>query len=224
MAKKGLHINVYRVPGGIWRCDLKLNTTNGGEGLTIRGTSEIDETVMMGSWWSTVKNKLSKPGQALSKAKTIAKGILKNPALMAAFPAYVGPALLAIEAIEAAEKHGKLPALKKQLTDPTLKKFAREMDEMSKGQRSAMSGGGMCLACDSPPSSSMRGYSPQQQPQQSKEGPDTLGPFGLPSGNPHPWAQHVREQIWRGANADPLMVQKLVRMQAAQRKHARSMR
>lgn len=227
MAKRGLHVNIYRVPGGIWRCDIKLNTSNAGEGITVRGTSEDDEGMRGDGVWSKVKGGLSKAGTALAKARTIAKALLSNPAIAAAFPQYVAPALLAMEAMEKAEKRGALGTVKKQLVDPTLKKFAREMDEMSKGQRSAMSGGGICLACDSPPNRGMRGYSPQQQPRSNgRNASDGLsnGPFGLPDGNPHPWSQQTMQQLWRGVNADPLAVQKLVRMNAAQRRHARSSR
>jgi hypothetical protein len=149
MAKKGLHVNVYKVPGKKFhRCDLKLNTSDGGEGLTIRGTSEDDGPVMMGSWLSSIKGKLSHAGQALAKARVIAQGILSNPALASAFPQYVAPALAALAAMEQAEKHGILPTVKKKLQDPTLKKLASEMHELSNGQRQAMSGGGICLACE----------------------------------------------------------------------------
>ena len=142
MAKKGIHVNVYKLPDGTWRCDLKLNTSESGEGVTIRGTSEDDGTAVMGAWW----DRLSKAGKALAKTRVIAKGILSNPVVAAAFPMYVAPALAALKAIEVAEKRGLLGKVKKQFKDPTLKKLATEMDEMSKGQRNAMSGGGVCLA------------------------------------------------------------------------------
>jgi len=149
MAKKGLHVNVYKVAGKKhYRCDLKLNTTDGGEGLTIRGTSERSGQPMMGSWLSSIEQKLSHAGQAMSKARVIAQGMLANPSRASAFPQYVAPALAALAAMEQAEKHGILPTVKKKLQDPTLKKLASEMHELSNGQRQAMSGGGILLACE----------------------------------------------------------------------------
>lgn len=224
MAKQGLHINVYRVPGGIWRCDLKLNTSAAGEGVTVRGTSEDHDGAMMGSWWSSVKKKLSKAGQAVSRARVAAQALLSNPAIAAAFPQYVAPALMALKALETAEKQGALGTVKKQLTDPVLKKVARELDEMSKGQRSAMSGGGVCLACDSPSTAGMRGNAQGVMPGMLRARPGLDRPFGLPTGNPHPWAQHVRQQLARAALADPLTVQRLARMTARQRQMARQSR
>jgi hypothetical protein len=221
MAKEGLHLNLYKVPGaeGVWRCDIKLNTSRHGEGLTFRGTSEPeDSAVVMGSWLS----KLSKPLRALSKARVVAQAILSNPAIASAFPQYVAPALAALAAMEAAEKKGKLSTVKKQLTDPTLKKLARELDEMSKGQRSAMSGGGICLACANPPRRLGNDAAPHQR--HGDEHTHEKGPFGLPSGNPHPWAQYVKQQIVRGQFRDPITLQKLARMQAYQRGMARASR
>jgi hypothetical protein len=225
MAKQGLHINIYRVRDGLWRCDLKLNTSKGGEGITIRGTNEVDEQMMMGSWWNSVKDKLSAAGKALSKARVIAKGVLSNPALAQAFPQYVAPALIALDAMEKAEKHGILPTVAKKLSDPTMKKLARELNEMSNGQRTAMSGGGILLACDSPTSTRMRGNERTQQ--QGTVGPDTPygnRPFGLPAGNPHPFAASVRAQLFNAMKQSPLTAQKLARMTAYQRNMARAMR
>jgi hypothetical protein len=219
MAKKGIHVNVYKLPDGTWRCDLKLNTTEAGEGVTVRGTSEKDEqTAAMGSWW----DKLSKAGRALAKTRIIATGLLSNPAVAAAFPMYVGPALVALKAIEAAERKGVLGTVKKQFKDPTLKKLATEMDEMSKGQRSAMSGGGCCLAED-------RGGRDRRQ-LAGRASPFGLessierGPFGLPKGNPHPFGASVMNQILKGVAKDPIEVQKLVAMQNYQRRMARNSR
>lgn len=242
MAKEGLHLNLYKVPGadGVWRCDIKLNTSKHGEGLTFRGTSEPEESAaVMGSWLS----KLSKPLRALSKARVVAQAILSNPALAQAFPQYVAPALAALAAMEAAEKHGKLGTVKKALTDPTLKKLARELDDMSQGKRTAMSGGGICLACDRPSRSEgftsfnqlgndaashahhPRGRYPAEGSGLSMPYGGWAGsPFGLPGGNPHPWAQHVKQQLARGNMRDPLSLQKLARMQAYQRKMARASR
>lgn len=237
MAKEGLHLNLYKVPGaeGVWRCDIKLNTSKHGEGLTFRGTSEPDESAaVMGSWLS----KLTKPLRALSKARVVAQAILSNPALAQAFPQYVAPALAALAAMEAAEKHGKLPQVKKALTDPTLKKLARELDEMSKGKRNAMSGGGICLACDQSRSSGAmmgndaashahhpRGRYPAEGSGLSMPHGGWAGsPFGLPGGNPHPWAQYVKQQLARGNMRDPLSLQKLARMQNYQRRMARASR
>jgi len=216
MAKKGLHVNVYKLPDGTWRCDLKLNTTEAGEGVTVRGTSEKDEqTAAMGSWW----DKLSKAGRALAKTRIIATGLLSNPAVAAAFPMYVGPALVALKAIEAAERKGLLGTVKKQFKDPTLKKLATEMDEMSKGQRSAMSGGGCCLADD-------RGGRGRERRQLG--GPSAFNfagsPFGLPDGNPHPYGASVMNQILRGVSKDPLEMRKLAAMQNYQRRMARASR
>jgi len=222
MAKRGIHVNVYKLPDGTWRCDLKLNTSEAGEGITVRGTSEDDNAQGMGSWW----DELSKAGKALSKTRTIAHGILSNPAVRAAFPQYVAPALAALKAIELAERKGLLGKVKKQFTDPTLKKLASEMDEMSKGSRTAMSGGGCCLADDR----ELRGNARRQLgagPRLSPFGLDSSikpGPFGLPIGNPHPFAESIRRQIAKGAAVDPLEMQKLAAMQNYQRRMARNSR
>ena len=217
MAKKGLHVNVYRVAGGEYRADLKLNTSPLGEGITIRGTSEDTGAMMMGSWWTSVKKKLSKPGQALSKARAGLQALLSNPALASAFPQYVGPTLVALSAMEQAEKHGLLPTVQKKLQDPTLKKLSREMNELSKGQRQAMSGGGICLACDEPRAARVGELA---MPHGGWKG----APFGLPTGNPHPFAESIRQQIERGGKKDPLFLQKLASMQAYQRRFAKNMR
>lgn len=222
MAKKGLHVNVYKLPDGTWRCDLKLNTTEAGEGVTVRGTSEEEPGNVMGSWW----DRLSKAGKALSKTRTIAQGILSNPAVAAAFPMYVAPALAALKAIEVAEKKGVLGKIKKQFKDPTLKKLATEMDEMSKGQRSAMSGGGCCLADDR----ELRGSRVMGSgvfPGRGRPSPlglsDKGGPFGLPQGNPHPFGESIKRQIAQGVR-DPLEMQKLAAMHQYQRRMARASR
>lgn len=238
MATKGIHVNVYKLPDGTWRCDLKLNTNDKGEGITVRGTSDDSENVM-GFSWSALKRKLSGAGQALAKARMVAKAILSNPAVAQAFPQYVAPALSVLAAVEAAEKHGKLSEVKKQLTDPTLKKLTREMDEMSKGQRSAMSGGGVCLCDGGKQTRAMRGARVDGLSAFDFAGLDAfnfmgapgpfgldgpIGPFGLPVGNPHPWAQHVKNQIVRGNNKDPLSMRRLARMQEYQRRMARNAR
>lgn len=226
MAKKGIHVNVYKLPDGTWRCDLKLNTTEAGEGVTVRGTSEKDEqTALMGAWWDS----LSKAGRALAKTRIIATGLLSNPAVAAAFPMYVGPALVALKAIESAERKGLLGTVKKKFKDPTLKKLATEMDEMSKGQRSAMSGGGCCLADDrggrdrrqlaGPSAFNFAGGSPF-----GLESSIERGAFGLPKGNPHPFGASVMNQILQGVAKDPMEVRKLVAMQNYQRRMARNSR
>lgn len=215
MAKKGIHINVYKLPDGTWRCDLKINTNAAGEGITVRGTSDDSEN-HMGSWWKKTKKRLSKAGQAVSKARIIAKALLSNPAIAQAFPQYVAPALATLQAIEEAEKHGALGKVKKQFQDPTLKKLATEMDQMAKGERSAMSGGGVCL-WDGREKQTTAGHSPfglSAAP----------GPFGLPEGNPHPFAAWVKNQIAQRNARDPLGVQKLARMQQYQRGMARASR
>lgn len=238
MAGQGLHLNIYRVPGtaNVWRCDLKLNTSKHGEGITIRGTSEDDEDGGgMGAWWENVKGKLSKAGAALAKVRVIAKAVLSNPAIAQAFPQYVAPALATLEALEVAEKRGMLPALKGQFTDPTLRKLTRELDEMSRGQRAAMSGGGVCL-CD--------GRAPKVRhviegaeafnflgaafPAGGRPSPFGLSngrgmPFGLPQGNPHPFAESIRRQIAKGVK-DPLALKKLAAMHDYQRRMARNSR
>lgn len=229
MAKKGIHVNVYKLPDGTWRCDLKLNTSEAGEGVTVRGTSEEDgtEARVMGSWW----DRLSKAGKALAKTRSIAQGILSNPAVAAAFPMYVAPALAALKAIEVAEKKGVLGKVKKQFTNPTLKKLATEMDEMSKGQRSAMSGGGCCLADDR----EVRGMGERSFdymgagtfPGKGRPSPFGLsapgGPFGLPQGNPHPFGEHIKREIAKGVK-DPIEMRKLIAMQQFQRRMARASR
>lgn len=228
MAKEGLHLNLYRVSPGVWRCDIKLNTSKHGEGITWRGTSEgqPNPATVMGSWLS----KLSHPLQALSKARVLAQAVVSNPAFAQAFPQYAIPAMLALQAMEKADHQGKLGVVKKQLTDATLKKVARELHEMSNGQRTAMSGGGVCLACDS----SMRGAptsfnylagsGARTQQERGAPGDVARGPFGLPSGNPHPFAQHIKQQLVRGGFRDPITLQKLARMMAYQRGMARASR
>jgi hypothetical protein len=223
VAKKGLHVNVYKVPGkNVYRCDLKLNTSEAGEGVTIRGTSEDDGPAMMGSWLSTIRAKLSKSGQAMAKARMTLQAILSNPALASAFPQYVGPSLVALSAMEQAEKHGILPTVKKKLTDPTLKKLASETHELSTGQRQAMSGGGVCLACDG--DGAARRSPPMMGDLAMPHGGWAGAPFGLPSGNPHPFAEHVRQQIIAGNKQDALFLQRMAAMTDYQRRFAKNMR
>ena len=216
MAKKGIHVNVYRLPDGTWRCDLKLNTNEAGEGITVRGTSDDDNTAAMGAWW----DKLSGAGKALSKSRVIAQGVLSNPLVAAAFPMYVAPALAALKAIEVAEKKGLLGKLKKQFRDPTLKKLATEMDDMSRNNRNAMSGGGCCLADGRSMGADFPG---RGKPSPFGLAQSNLGPFGLPHGNPHPFAESIRKQIAKGVR-DPLEMQKLVAMHRYQRNMARASR
>lgn len=225
MAKEGLHVNVYKVPGtNVYRADLKLNTSPGGEGITIRGTSECDDRdAMMGSWWSSIKDKLSKAGQALAKARTIAEALLSNPAIAQAFPQYVGPALVALKAMEKAEGNGKLPEVKKQLTDPTLKKLAREMDELSTEKRQAMSGGGICLAAG-PSRGNRRAMMGSHSSLHMPHGGWPGSAFGLPSGNPHPFSSDVRRKMLAQQFKDPEFLQRLAKMTAYQRRFAKNMR
>ncbi len=146
MAKKGVHLNVYRLPDGIWRCDIKVNRTNAGEGLMVSGTSSEDDRVM-GFGFSDIVHGLSAAGKALSKARGIAQAIVSNPIVATAFPTYALPAMAALKALEEAEKHGILGEVQRNLSDPALKKVATELHEMANGHRTAMSGGGTCL-CD----------------------------------------------------------------------------
>jgi hypothetical protein len=250
MAKKGIHLNVYRLPGAenIWRCDIKINRNNAGEGIMVSGTSADEEDSMMGWSFKSILHGLSSAGKAISKARQIAQKVISNPAIAATFPQYAAPALAALSALEQAEKHGLLGKVKTQLEDPTLRKLASEMDEMSKGKRAAMSGGGVCL-CDGRRDRGHRGHrghrgpgnalgpgSPPAHPAVAgllgadfpaggKPAPFGLaspsGPFGLPQGNPHPWAEFVRKQIAKGV-ADPLELQKLARMWDYQRRMARN--
>ena len=247
MAKQGLHLNIYKVPGkgNLWRCDIKLNTSNHGQGITVRGTSEEEPGAMMGSWWDTVKKKLSGAGRALAKARIIAKAIISNPATQAAFPQYVGPALRTLEAFENAEKADLLGELRKQFSDETLKRLARELHEMATGQRQSMSGGGICL-CDGreprvrhviegmPRSFNFLGAGRGTFPSANLGPAPQWGltmphggwrgrPFGMPPGNPHPFAESIREQIAKGAK-DPIELQKLARMHDYQRRMARASR
>ncbi|MGD9603901.1 MAG: hypothetical protein AB7O21_19575 [Gammaproteobacteria bacterium] len=192
----------------------------------------------MSGWWDSIKEKLSKAGQALRRALEIAKASLKNPAVVAAVPQYALPALAVTELISRAQEKGKLPEIRKQLEDKTLKLLARELDEMDKGQRSAMSGGGICLACDSSLPARRSGNGARMRgarmrgngtfPSTARPSPfgldsDGSGPFGLPQGNPHPFAEMIRRQIAKGAR-DPIEMQKLAAMHDLQRRMARNSR
>jgi hypothetical protein len=248
VAKKGIHLNVYRLPGpeDTWRCDIKINRNNAGEGVMISGTSADDDEPMMGWSFKGLLHGLSNAGKAISKARVIAQKIISNPAIASTFPQYAGPALAALSALEAAEKHGLLGKVRKQIEDPTLRKVAAEMDEMSQGKRSAMSGGGVCL-CDGRRGhhghghhhghhpghhhkrNALAGLLGLDFPATGKPVPFGLqsapgGPFGLPQGNPHPFAEFVRTQVAKGAGADPLELQKLARMWEYQRRMARNSR
>jgi len=246
VAKKGIHLNVYRLPGltgpeSVWRCDIKINRNNAGEGLMISGTSADEDDAMMGWSFKGLLHGLSSAGKAISKARSIAQTIISHPAIASTFPQYAGPALAALSALEQAEKHGLLGKVKTKLEDPTLRKVASEMDEMSQGKRSAMSGGGVCL-CDGRRGhhghhghghhhkrNALAGLLGVDFPAQGKPVPFGLqsapgGPFGLPQGNPHPWAEFVRTQVAKGAGADPLELQKLARMWQYQRRMARNSR
>lgn len=228
MARKGVHINVYRLPDGVWRCDLKINRNGAGEGMMVSGTSQADDgDTMMGWSFKGALKGLSAPGKAIAKARTVLTKILKNPAIAATFPQYALPALAALKAIEAAEKSGVLAKLRRGVQDPTLRKLVTEVDEMSQGKRTAMSGGGTCL-CDG---SSRRGRSAMMGasfPGEGKPSPfglsSGLGPFGLPQGNPHPFAAWAAKQVAKGAAVDPLARQKLAAMWKHQRDMARASR
>lgn len=229
MARKGVHINVYRLPDGVWRCDLKLNRNASGEGMMVSGTSEAEDgDTMMGWSFKGAFRGLSAAGSAIAKARRIAQRILKNPAIAATFPQYAIPALAALKALETAERKGLLPKLRRA-EDPTLKKLATEIDEMAKGKRTAMSGGGTCL-CDG--SRRRAGARPAMMgagasfPGGGRPSPFGLssapGPFGLPQGNPHPFAAYVAKAIARGAVVDPLARQRLANMWRYQRDMARA--
>jgi len=131
MAKRGVHINVYKSGPNTWRCDLKINASDTGGGLTARGVAD------------TMKGYSIR--HAVKGALTIAQQAIKNPAIAAVFPKYTAPALAALHAIQNAQKRGLLGKVKVQLQDPTLKKLVRELDELEQGKRSAMSGGGVVL-------------------------------------------------------------------------------
>jgi hypothetical protein len=251
MAKPGLHVNIYKLPDGVWRCDLKLNTSTSGEGVTVRGTSEggsrrsessvgwIPLALAAAKWGPEVaklidrqmkaraaarkerkrkrddnddadmsgvnpsrplpgmgNGELSKAGRALATSRTIAQALFGGPA-SAAMPAYLLPALEALRALEIAERRGLLSRVAKDFTDPTLKKLTRELSQCARGERTAMSGGGCCLAADGErASASMMGAE-------------------------HPFARHVRSQIASKVERDPVRAQKMARMLAYQRELAR---
>jgi hypothetical protein len=131
MAKRGVHINVYKSGPNTWRCDLKINASDTGGGLTARGVAD------------TMKGYNIR--HAVKGALTIAQQAIKNPAIAAVFPKYTAPALAALHAIQNAQKRGLLGKVQVQLRDPTLKKLARELNELEQGKRNAMSGGGVVL-------------------------------------------------------------------------------
>jgi len=192
----------------------------------VSGTSDGDDgDTLMGWSFKGLLKGLSKPGQAIAKARAIAQRILSNPAVMATFPQYAAPALAALKALEVAERKGLLGKVKKQLQDPTLRKLAHEVDDMSQGKRAAMSGGGACL-CDGSGYRGRGGMMGADFPAGGKPSPfglsSKLGPFGLPQGNPHPFAAWVQGQIAKGAAVDPLARQKLARMWAYQRNMAKA--
>lgn len=270
MAKKGLHVNVYKLPDGTWRCDLKLNTTNAGEGVTVRGTSEprdkedpqlgwiplvmlaaqygpkVAELVAKARAAQLAKKKaakaakaakrdddddddvsgpgagLSRPGRALAAARTIA-GAMLGGAAAAALPDYVKPTLEVLKAIEVAERKGMLGQLRKQLTDPTLRKLASEMDQMQQGKRTAMSGGGCCLADGDRAmrGSIMRGQGPSfDNLSGNGRSFDYLG-AAAQRGNPHPFGTGVAQDIDSGLRRDPLAIQQMARALKLQRERAR---
>jgi hypothetical protein len=212
MAKPGVHINVYKVNPTTWRCDIKINTTETGGGFTARGVADT----MMGF------NLSNAVGGALSMAKTT----LKNPAIMAAFPMYALPALAAIEAIDQAAKKGVLSDVVKKFQDPALKKMSKEMSELHDGSRTAMSGGGCCVAGHVPKRKQQHHGARMRGEANPGFGTSTTptnnrGPMGLPVGNPHPFAAYVQQQLQRGEAADPGMTQKLAAMTRYQRRLAR---
>jgi hypothetical protein len=133
VAKRGVHINVYKAGPKLWRCDLKINSSDTGGGLTARGVAD--------------EMKGYNIRHAIRGALTLAQQAVKNPAIAAAFPQYTKPALAALSAVQTAQKAGLLGKVKMQIKDPTLKKLVRELDEMEQGKRTAMSGGGVVL-CD----------------------------------------------------------------------------
>jgi len=133
VAKRGVHINVYKAGPSLWRCDLKINSSDTGGGLTARGVADEMKGYSL--------------RHAIRGALTLAQQAVKNPAIAAAFPQYTAPALAALEAVQTAQKTGLLGKVKMQIKDPTLKKLVRELDEMENGKRTAMSGGGVVL-CD----------------------------------------------------------------------------
>jgi len=253
VAKKGLHINIYRLSDGTWRCDLKLNTTDAGEGITVRGTSETRDgndpqlgwlpLVMLAAKYGPEVAKivqrerqarakakaararasrdrdrdddaddvsgasagLSRSGRALANTRTIAGAMLGAAA--AALPDYVRPTLEVLKALEVAERKGMLSTLRKQLTDPTLKRFVAELDQMQQGKRTAMSGGGCCLADGD-----------RTERTQLRGGPRS---FNALAGNPHPFATGVTQSIDAALRKDPLALQKMARALQLQRERAR---
>lgn len=209
MAKPGVHINVYRVGPSTWRCDLKLNATEDGAGFTARGTADTKMGFSL--------------HHAIGRALKLAKQAISHPAIRAAFPPYAAPALAVVAALKNAAKRKMLAKLKQHAKDPTLKKLSRELHEMNEGKRTAMSGGGACICDDSPMSGddddSMMGSAAFGLTSERGRG---SGPFGLPRGNPHPFAAQIANVLRQVAADDPTMAAKLARMHSYQRGMARN--
>ena len=210
MAKPGVHLNVYKVGPHTWRCDIKLNTDEAGGGLTARGTAD---TKMGFSFANAIGNALK-----------IATRAMKHPAMKTAFPQLTLPALAAVHAINVAAKKKLLHKIKQQVKDPTLKKLSKELHEMQEGKRTAMSGGGCCIADGRRvDNDSMLGAMMGSEAfGLTAERGRGSGPFGLPEGNPHPFAAQIAAVLRNVAAADPSMAAKLVRMNNYQRGMARA--
>jgi hypothetical protein len=212
MAKPGVHLNVYRVGPSTWRCDIKLNASEAGGGLTARGTADTKMGFSL--------------HHAIGGALTLARHAIANPAIIAAFPELTLPALAVVQALKNATQKDVLDKVRERATDPTLRKAARELHEMNNGKRTAMSGGGICI-CDG----AKRPRKNAQHPMMgspafglSAERGQGRGPFGLPEGNPHPFAAQIARMLQMQAQLDPLMAQKLERMNNYQRGMARASR
>jgi len=206
MAKPGVHINVYRVGPSTWRCDLKLNASEDGAGFTARGTADTKMGFSL--------------HHAIGRALKIAKHAISHPAIRAAFPPYAAPALAVVAALKNAAKKKMLAKIKQHAKDPTLKKLSRELHEMDEGKRTAMSGGGCCVCDDRAlPDESMMGSEAFGLSAERGRG---SGPFGLPKGNPHPFAAQIAHVLRAVATEDPTMAAKLARMHSYQRGMARN--
>jgi hypothetical protein len=260
MAIKGVHVNVYKLPGtNTWRCDLKLNSTESGEGVTLRGVADeddedIDENeeqlrravrkakrkrrklarAMRGyeddddreededdaaeeaTDAEPVKAKKRRRSlwRAISKSVALAKHVLENPGVKAALPG-AASAVKALELVNKAQKTGLTKKLKRRFEHPLLKKLARELEEAATGTRTAMSGGGCCL-CDERAT-----QQPRKRAQQLGRAFDFMSGQ---SGNPHPFAALVAQQMDDELNVDPLVIKRLASMQAQQRRAARLQR
>lgn len=257
MAIKGVHVNVYKLPGtNTWRCDLKLNSTESGEGVTLRGVADEDEEeiddgeeqlrravrkakrkrrkfarAMRGeddddreeeeddaaeeaTDAEPIKAKKRRRSlwRAISKSVALAKHVLENPGVKAALPG-APAAVRALELLNKAQKTGITKKLKRRFEHPLLKKIAKELEEAATGTRTAMSGGGCCL-CDERVT---------QQPKRAQLG-RAFDFMGHQSGNPHPFAAMVAQQMDDELNVDPLVIKRLASMQAQQRRAARLQR